>query len=77
MTTITKDKKGNVLNAPADTTYHADGTGPRNSDGELIVDSADQGIASERTEGIKRAIGTATPSTASVATPATTAKTEA
>ncbi len=73
MTTITKDKKGNVLSAAADTNYHADGTGPRNADGVLIVDGADQGISRENAQATKRA----TPSTPAAASPATAAKTEA
>ena len=77
MTTITKDKKGNVLSAAADTNYHADGTGPRKADGVLIVDGADQGLSTERVESAKRALGSATPSTPAAATPATAANTEA
>jgi hypothetical protein len=77
MTTIMKDKKGNVLSAAADTTYHQDGTGPRDADGALIVEGDDRGLSTERVESAKRALGAATPSTPAAASPATAANTEA
>lgn len=36
MSTVKKDRDGNVLEETPGTKYHPDGTGPRNADGSLI-----------------------------------------
>lgn len=37
MSTIYKDKNGKVIRTEPDTQYHADGPGPRDKDGNLVI----------------------------------------
>lgn len=39
MSTVFKDKHGRTVRTVQDTTYHPDGTGPRDADGKPITDT--------------------------------------